>query len=223
MIRSESITTLLGALIKARAGFGTVTKNAKNPHFGKTYADLVSVQSAVDEALAANDLVIIQAATSTDSFVEVETILFHAPTGEHIGCNVKLTPAKNDPQGVGSAITYARRYGMLSLLNLAAEDDDGHAATNGNGQAARPATNGNGPLFNRETAINKFADMVEGREALALKVLMGKGVLKPNQRLADLPDGMLKGLLGDKREGFLKALAEAGEIEMAHAGEGVTP
>lgn len=217
MISSNTVTTLLPALLKARASFDPVLKNAANPHLKSKYANLNSVIDAVDKPLADNGLIVVQASTSTDSVVEVETILFHAESGEFIGCNVKLSPAKNDPQGVGSAITYARRYGMLSLLNLAAEDDDGHAATNGNGQAqaARPATNGNGPLFKRSEAMHRLSEMIECREHIALDVLIGKGVLKQGQTINDLPDGMLKGLVGDKREGFLKALAEAGEAVLS--------
>lgn len=200
MIRSESITTLLAALLKARASFDPVLKNAANPHLKSKYANLNSVIDAVDKPLADNGLIIVQASTSTDSVVEVETMLFHAESGEYIGCNVRLTPAKNDPQGVGSAITYARRYGMLSLLNLAAEDDDGHAATNGNG-----------PLFNRQDALVRLLDMIGGRHDSAVSLLVSRGKLKAGQRISELADGDLRNLVGPQSAAFVKALSEAGE------------
>jgi hypothetical protein len=110
---------------------------SENPFFKSSYADLPAVLSAVKEPLNNNGITILQPHETETNVVEnavvtnhyVETILLHNESGEFISSRTPIVCAKqNDPQALGSAITYARRYGLQSLVSLPAEDDDGEAA-----------------------------------------------------------------------------------------------
>lgn len=136
MKTSESIKNLAKALNDAQKTIGAVKKGANNPFFKSKYADLTSVIEAVKEPLNANGITILQphSATITESnvFHFVETTLLHE-SGEFITSHTPvLIPEKktNDPQALGSAISYARRYGLQSLMSIPAEDDDGEKAMN---------------------------------------------------------------------------------------------
>lgn len=114
------------ALAKAQTEMGKAIKNAKNPHLKSNYADLGSVMEACFDALHANGFAIMQPCGADERGQYVETVLAHE-SGEKFASRVHLVIGKNDMQGVGSAITYARRYGLLGMAGLAPEDDDGEA------------------------------------------------------------------------------------------------
>lgn len=114
------------ALAKAQTEMGKAIKNAKNPHLKSNYADLGSVMEACFDALHANGFAIMQPCGADERGQYVETVLAHA-SGDTFTSRVHLVLGKNDMQGVGSAITYARRYGLLGMAGLAPEDDDGEA------------------------------------------------------------------------------------------------
>ena len=118
---------LFAALTKAQAAMGKAQKNSKNPHFRSTYADLGAVMDACMPALIDNGFCLFQPIGSDEHGAYVETILAHS-SGESISCRVPLIVGKNDMQGFGSAVTYARRYGLMSMAGIAPEDDDGNAA-----------------------------------------------------------------------------------------------
>lgn len=107
------------ALAKAQPEFKTAAFDKVNPHFKSPYASLTSVMAAVKEALSKNGLAISQ------SIIEsaVITKLIHS-SGECIETSVPLLVSKNDMQGLGSAITYGRRYGISALLGIVTDDDD---------------------------------------------------------------------------------------------------
>lgn len=116
------------ALVKFRAELKNASKDAKNPFFGSTYADLASIIEAAREPLTKNGLAYQQIVHNGDA-ASVETLLIHE-SGEFLSCGViSIMPSKRDPQGFGSAITYARRYSLQAALGIAAEDDDGNEAT----------------------------------------------------------------------------------------------
>lgn len=121
----KSIAT---ALASAQAKMGKALKSASNPHFGKKYADLASVCDACLPALNDAGIAVIQPTTDDGTNRFVETILIHGESGETLKCRVPLIVQKNDMQGYGSAVTYARRYGLMSMAGIAPEDDDGNAA-----------------------------------------------------------------------------------------------
>ena len=117
------------ALAKAQANMGKALKQANNPHFRSKYADLGNVMDACLPALNEAGIALIQPTGEDEHGRYVETILIHGESGEQLTCRVPLIVSKNDMQGYGSAVTYARRYGLMAMAGIAPEDDDGHAAS----------------------------------------------------------------------------------------------
>ena len=129
MNKSESIVQLARALTLAQKDMGKASMDSANPFFKSKYADLTSVWEACRKPLTDNGLSIVQTlgiAGVSESQV-LETILLHN-SGEWISGILKLNPVKNDPQGMGSAITYARRYSLAAMVGICPEDDDGEGA-----------------------------------------------------------------------------------------------
>jgi hypothetical protein len=116
------------ALAKAQANMGKALKQANNPHFRSKYADLGNVMDACLPALNEAGIALIQPTGGNEHGRYVETILIHGESGESLTCRVPLIVSKNDMQGYGSAVTYARRYGLMAMAGIAPEDDDGNAA-----------------------------------------------------------------------------------------------
>ena len=121
----KSIATALAA---AQINMGKALKQASNPHFRSKYADLGSVMDACLPALNERGIAVIQPTGEDDLGRFVQTILIHGESGEQLSCRVPLIVGKNDMQGYGSAVTYARRYGLMAMAGIAPEDDDGNAA-----------------------------------------------------------------------------------------------
>jgi hypothetical protein len=121
----KSIAT---ALASAQINMGKALKQANNPHLRSKYADLGSVMDACLPALNEHGIAVIQPTGEDDTGRFVETILVHGESGEQLSCRVPLIVSKNDMQGYGSAVTYARRYGLMAMAGIAPEDDDGRAA-----------------------------------------------------------------------------------------------
>jgi hypothetical protein len=117
------------ALAKAQANMGKALKQANNPHFRSKYADLGNVMDACLPALNEAGIALIQPTGEDEHGRYVETILIHGESGEQLTCRVPLIVSKNDMQGYGSAVTYARRYGLMAMAGIAPEDDDGNAAS----------------------------------------------------------------------------------------------
>lgn len=117
------------ALVKAQRAFAPALKTSTNPHFRSRYADLAACVEAVIDALNANGIALIQRTHDSDNGVAVETLLVHE-SGESISGGILHVPAaKHDPQGYGSALTYARRYSLMAACGIAPEDDDANAAS----------------------------------------------------------------------------------------------
>ena len=128
MNRSESIAKIASALVKAQSIMGNAIKDAKNPFFKSSYANLNAVREAVLPAMNANGISVLQPTVQVDGKSFVETVLLHE-SGEFISSLTEVIVSKaNDAQQQGSGISYARRYGLQSLANISAEDDDGEAA-----------------------------------------------------------------------------------------------
>lgn len=118
-----------GALVKAQRAFGPALKDKTNPAFRSKYADLGACVDAVLDALNANGIALIQRTLPCESGVTVETVFVHE-SGESLSCGPLHVPAsKQDPQGYGSALTYARRYSLMAACGIAPEDDDGNAGS----------------------------------------------------------------------------------------------
>lgn len=128
LTRSASLAALAAALAKAQGEMEGAAKGNLNPHFKSKYADLASVWDACREPLSKHGLAILQPVSADGPRVTVTTMLVHS-SGEWIGEALTMTAQQNTPQGVGSAITYGRRYGLSSMVGIAPEDDDGNAAS----------------------------------------------------------------------------------------------
>lgn len=126
------------ALVKAKQAFGPALKDRTNPAFRSKYADLGACIEAVDDALLANGIALIQRTSEDATGVTVETVFLHE-SGQELACGKLHVPAsKQDPQGYGSALTYARRYSLMAACGIAPEDDDGNAASGRHTPAVKP-------------------------------------------------------------------------------------
>lgn len=160
------------ALVKAQKGFGPALKSSTNPHYKSRYADLAACVEAVVDSLNDNGIALIQSCHESTDGVTVETVFVHE-SGETLSTGKLHVPAsKQDPQGYGSALTYARRYSLMAACGIAPEDDDGNAASKGKVAAAvvkadvKP-TNMTGTLkADREEAIRRvYSGIVDCFEA----------------------------------------------------------
>lgn len=121
--------TIHSAMARAFAQIEGATKSANNPHFKSKYADLSTVIDAIKPALVENGLFFMQCPRRSDGGVLIETILSHVG-GESLSLGELFVPAnKNDAQAYGSALTYARRYALVTAFGVPVEDDDGNAAS----------------------------------------------------------------------------------------------
>lgn len=127
MKHSETINEIMPALIKAKTEMGKAIRNAENPHFKSAYITLDGVINAAEPALLKNGIMPVQAPEATESGTVLHTRLVHV-SGQWIGSTYPVHPVKPGPQNEGSALTYARRYALMSMLDMAPEDDDGNAA-----------------------------------------------------------------------------------------------
>jgi hypothetical protein len=157
MEKSQSIQNLTQGLAKFHAMVGKISKDAKNPFFKSNYASLPHIITEVSEPLEKAGLILSQFPNGDG----LTTMLIHAESGEYISATYTLQVVRqNDPQAQGSAISYARRYAITSILNLAISDDDGEAAT-------RPVRQVNAPT------IVKMVEPTEEQFAYIVRYLNG--------------------------------------------------
>jgi len=152
MNRSETIATLAASLCAAQAEMAGASKDKTNPHFKSKYADLGSAWEACRGPLTKNGLSVIQLPSSQDGCVRIETILLHK-SGEFISDTLALPVTKQDAQGYGSAMTYARRYSLMAVVGIAPEDDDANDSISG----ATPAS-ANAPANPRKSSAGAKRD-----------------------------------------------------------------
>ena len=125
---TEKKTSIATALAAAQMEMGKALKQSNNPHFRSKYADLGNVMDACLGPLNSHGIAVVQPTGENEHGRHVKTILIHGESGETLECTVPLIVQKNDMQGYGSAVTYARRYGLMAMAGIAPEDDDGNAA-----------------------------------------------------------------------------------------------
>jgi hypothetical protein len=117
------------ALVKAQKEFGPALKTSSNPHYRTKYADLSACIEAVIDGLNNNGIYLMQLTDEHLDGIKIQTVFIHE-SGEQLSSGWLYVPAaKNDPQGFGSALTYARRYSLMVAAGLAPADDDGNAAS----------------------------------------------------------------------------------------------
>jgi len=149
MEKSESITNLTKGLALFHIKVGKIGKDAKNPFFKSNYASLAHILTETREPLQESGLVLSQFPDGDG----LTTMLIHAESGEYISSTYTLQVVKqNDPQAYGSAISYARRYAITSVLNLQIDDDDAEKASQPsrtNQQPEKPWLNSNSDAWGK--------------------------------------------------------------------------
>lgn len=164
-MQSDQINELAAALAKAQGQITGASKDASNPAFKQgarvaAYATLASVWDACRQALSSNGLSVTQTTRGGETpLVTVITTLWHS-SGQWLRSELALRPVKADPQGIGSALTYARRYALAAMVGVAPEDDDGEGAM---GRQTKPEEN---PRHNEAVAAantwaNEFANAID--------------------------------------------------------------
>lgn len=121
--------TLYTQLLAAQLEFPKIKKDATNPFFKNKYASLDGILEDILPILHKHGLFLVQKPINDGDRVGVATDIYHT-SGESISSSFTMVLAKNDPQGAGSAISYARRYSLVSMLGLNLDDDDGNTASN---------------------------------------------------------------------------------------------
>lgn len=166
---------IAAALVQAQKAFGPALKSSTNPHFKNRYADLAACVEAVVDALNENGIMLMQPCHESASGVIVETLFIHE-SGETMSAGKLHVPAaKQDPQGYGSALTYARRYSLMAACGIAPEDDDGNAASkartgsSAGGEKPKQQQRDNSPRARAERLIDgvKNGDAVNAAAAAA--------------------------------------------------------
>lgn len=138
MKQTPEINELAKALLLVQSELKSIEKDSINPHFKNKYASLTAVIDSTRGPLAKQSLMIVQThSTTTEGQATLVTTLLHS-SGQYIQSHLPLVLSKQDMQGMGSATSYARRYGLLAILNLAAEDDDGAHASDSEPKATTP-------------------------------------------------------------------------------------
>lgn len=140
MYQSEQINELAKALAKAQSQISPAIKDSTNPFFKSKYADLSSVWNSCKAPLSDNGLAVMQSLDYKDGQTFLVTTLAHE-SGQWVRSCIPINPTKNDAQGIGSAITYMRRYSLAALVGVTTdEDDDGNAACVATAQKASQST-----------------------------------------------------------------------------------
>ena len=164
METSPSISKIATALVKAQGEMSKASKDATNPFFKSKYADLNSIREACIPALNSNGISILQPIIQEGGKNYVRTLLLHE-SGEFLDSFTEVVCSKqNDAQAFGSALTYARRYGMQSMVNVGSEDDDGHKASQPAKPTLEPAYVES--LLNRMDLCKNLAELKQFFEAL---------------------------------------------------------
>jgi hypothetical protein len=164
MKTSDSIKSIAPALLQAQKSITFAGKNARNPHFKNTYADLSAVIDALKPALNNVGIVFMQTPSPSDAgTLALTTRLIHAESGEFMEDTGICPLPKSDPQGYGSAMTYMRRYSLASICGLYQDDDDG--------EGARPAP------INQQALEKAITDIYACSDLSKLKVLWEQAIV----------------------------------------------
>lgn len=152
------------ALIKAQSEMADAKKNAKNPFLKNSYADLNAIREAVIPVLNENKIAVLQPMIEINGDMYIKTLLLHE-SGESIESITKIVVSKqNDAQSQGSGITYARRYGLQSLLNVGAVDDDGHSAS------IQPKPNATKEIMQKAKDANATIEQIKSKYSVSAEL-----------------------------------------------------
>ena len=171
--QSQDITELAKALLNVQRQLHPIPKDAENPFTKSWYASLKSVMAACRDALLDNGIWLCQYPVPVDApgCLGLVTKLTHAESGQWQSSLAVVPMPKTDPQGMGSAITYARRYALTAMLGMVTDDDDGEGAKSGQKSEYRPkrATNRPQTLKAHNPNTSQGGDNFNGSEDLAAK------------------------------------------------------
>ena len=173
MQKSESIKNMAEALVTFHVKVDKISKDAANPFFKSKYASLSNILDAINTPLNESGLSFVQFPTGDHGLT---TILMHT-SGEYLQAEYTMRPTKDDPQGLGSAITYQRRYALSSILGLNIDDDDDANA------ASRPVKD-ELPWLNKGTA--QFTGAVKKLQAGETTIAKIKTVMKVSKEVEQL-------------------------------------
>jgi len=202
MYQSENLGELAKALAAAQGEMNAASKDATNPHFKTRYADLASIMDACRGPLAKHGLSVTQLPGRDEAGqVTLTTTLMHA-SGQYIGSTIGVRPAQENPQVVGSILTYLRRYTLASVVGVVSDDDDGEVAS----QPVRTASIAPRPQtarteYTREEAIVPPPDVKARLDATAKRVadrLAPGAPVESYHRSTDCPE--CGGAMWDNRE-----------------------
>lgn len=168
MEKSESIKELACALNKAQGEMQKAHKKSENPYFNSSYANLSEVLTCVKEAFTSNGLSFTQMPSFDSGIAYVETLIMHN-SGEWISSIAGSPLSKQNPQGIGDATTYLRRYSLAAVAGLAQQDDDG----NSNSSNDEPKASDDNKEWYNEKMLNDHHDHImkmkgEGKNALQI-------------------------------------------------------
>jgi hypothetical protein len=174
MQTSESIKNLSEALVSFHKEVGKISKDSKNPFFKSKYASLSNILETIHDSLINNGLTVVQFPEGENGLT---TRLCHS-SGEWMEATYSMRPAKDDPQGRGSAITYQRRYAIGAILSLNIdEDDDGN-------NASKPSQKASTPAPKNDALKHDNKNVPTSGEKQDLCDLMEKSTLNPATRAA---------------------------------------
>jgi hypothetical protein len=171
---SDQITEIAAAMVKVQSSMAPAVKESTNAHFKSKYADLTAVWNACRKPLTDNGLSVWQDVTSPDDGVAVTTRIVHT-SGQWIEFGPLVVPlAKKDAHGVGSATSYAKRYGLAAAVGVTTDDDDGNEAAKG------AHGNGSDPYVSAKQAadLESLADEVKADKPKFLKFIKAESFEK---------------------------------------------
>ena len=176
---SPTIGAIAKALGQAQSQFSPIKQDKDNPFFKSRFASLGAIIDATKGALAKNGLAVSQL-VDTNGVVHVDTLLMHE-SGEWIRSSISLKPKADDPQSIGSAITYGRRYSLGAILGVASEDDDDGNQSSGKGDQKKPETQPEQPKApapagqpTRKPQVSNPDDPITGPQSKAIHALLTK-------------------------------------------------
>jgi hypothetical protein len=205
MTASDAINELASALAKAQAAIKPASKDSVNPHFKSRYADLASIWEACRTALTSQGLSVVQLPEQGPDLdtISLTTVLLHE-SGQYISGTISAPLARRDAQGIGSALTYLRRYALAAMVGIVAdEDDDGSSAVQPAPQRAVQSS--------PARPVRRAADPVTGevrppRDLGPVKLLVDEirtcggdpGTITP-RKLLDMPEAEFAAYVGGMR------------------------
>jgi hypothetical protein len=205
--QSESINELASALAKAQSEIGSVKKDAANPYFRSVYSTLANVWETVKPALTKQGLSVVQMPGSDERGYYVQTQLMHS-SGQWIRSTTYMKPAKEDPQGIGSLISYARRYALQAMVMACPDDDDGEAAM---GRHTAPVAKATVTKVVKPAPTKWYAEIesIIGDHGIsATQYLQSKCEISQLESWTDLNDGTYRANLLRNPEKFLAAVTK---------------